>query len=200
MNLTEAESFILDKLCSELSETLYYHSVDHTLDVMEAAERIARAEDIADAESLALIRTAALYHDAGFLTTYQGHEAEGSRMVAEVLPGYDYSTAQIKLIQGMIAATKIPQKPQNKMEEILCDADLDYLGRADFEPIAELLYRELLARGRVTSRAAWDDIQIGFLAKHRYRTTTAQTTRQAAKQVHLQEIRRRVDSAERPGQ
>lgn len=195
MDLPRAEEYILNELRTRLPEALYYHSSAHTLDVAEAAERIALAEGITDAETLVLLRTAALFHDAGFLTTYQGHEAEGSRMVAEVLPRFGYSTAQIEQVQGMIAATKIPQNPKNKLEEIICDADLDYLGRPDFEPIADLLYRELLARGSVTSRATWDRIQIDFLNNHRYRTATARATRRAAKQGYLHQIRQRTEAA-----
>lgn len=195
MNLPQAEAYILHELRTRLPEALYYHSPAHTLDVAEAADRIARAEGISDAESLALLRTAALFHDAGFLTTYQGHEAEGSRMVAEMLPQFGYSIAQIELIQGMIAATKIPQNPKNKLEEVICDADLDYLGRDDFEPISELLYRELLARGSITFRVAWDRIQIDFLSKHRYRTATSLATRRAAKQAHLHRIQQRAEAA-----
>ena len=33
-------------------------------------------------------------------------------------------------------ATKIPQTPLTKLEEIICDADLDYLGREDFFEIS----------------------------------------------------------------
>ncbi len=195
MDLLRTEAYILHELRSRLSGALCYHAPAHTLDVAEAVDRIARAEGVCDAESLALLRTAALFHDAGFLTRYQGHEAEGSRMVAEVLPRFGYSTSQIEQIQGMIAATKIPQNPKNKLEEIICDADLDYLGRPDFEPIADLLYRELLAQGSVTSRAAWDRIQIDFLTKHHYRTATALATRQAAKQEHLHQLRQRSEAA-----
>ena len=189
MNLPEAEVFILDKLRSELSDTLYYHSPNHTLDVAEAADRIAEAEGITDDETLTLLRTAALFHDAGFLTTYKGHEAESSRMAHEYLPRFGYEPRQIVLISGMIAATKIPQSPKNKLEEILADADLDYLGRPDYEPIAYSLYREMRARDLVPDEAAWNQIQIEFMEKHTYWTDYSKTIRQPAKYYHLRGLR-----------
>lgn len=188
MNLPEAEVFILDKLRTELSETLYYHSLDHTLDVAEAAGRIAEAEGITDEETLALLRTAALFHDAGFLTVYKGHEAESSRMAHEYLPRFDYNPRQIVLISGMITATKIPQNPKNKLEEILADADLDYLGRPDYEPIAYSLYREMRMRELVADEEAWNQIQINFMEKHSYWTDYSKTIRQPAKYYHLRRL------------
>lgn len=189
MNLPEAEAFILNKLCTELSDTLYYHSPDHTLDVAEAAERIAEAEGITDEETLSLLRTAALFHDAGFLSAYQDHEAESSRLAQEHLPRFGYKPRQIELISGMIAATKIPQSPQNKLEEILADADLDYLGRPDYEPIAHSLYREMRARDLVKDQDDWNQIQIKFMEKHGYWTKYSQTIRQPAKYLHLRRLK-----------
>ena len=40
-------------------------------------------------------------------------------------------------------ATKFPQDPHNLLEEIICDADLDFLGRTDFYPIGNSLFEEL---------------------------------------------------------
>ncbi|MPR35836.1 HD domain-containing protein [Salmonirosea aquatica] len=189
MRLTDAEAFILPKLRSELSDTLYYHSLHHTLDVMESVIRIAGAEGISDSETLTLLRTGALFHDTGFLFTYQGHENESCRLARELLPGFGYSMPQIDTICGMIEATKIPQNPKNKLEEIICDADLDYLGRDDFEAIAGCLYRELKARDRVADERAWNAIQIKFLENHRYRTPTGRALRQPGKLIHLQKLR-----------
>ncbi len=190
MNLPEAEAFILDKLQTELSDTLYYHCLDHTLDVAEAVGRIAEAEGVTDKETLVLLRTAALFHDTGFLTAYKGHEAESSRMAHEYLPGFGYEPRHIVLISGMIAATKIPQSPKNKLEEILADADLDYLGRPDYEPIAYSLYREMKARDMVQDEEAWNQIQIKFMESHTYWTTYSQTIRQPAKYYHLRRLKK----------
>ena len=189
MNLADAEQFVLSVLASELSPTLYYHGLHHVLDVVEAADRIARAECITDAESLDLLRTAALFHDVGFLSAYKGHEEAGCDYARQTLPRFGYEPAQISIICGMIMATRIPQTPQTKLEEILCDADLDYLGRDDFEPIAHSLYDELKTRGMVADEPAWNSIQMGFLGSHHYWTPTAIATRQAAKEKHLNALR-----------
>lgn len=185
MEYQAAEIYILSRLRDELSPTLYYHGLHHTLDVRETAVRLAAAEGVGDTESLLLLRTAACFHDAGFLITYRQHEEEGCRIARATLPGYDYSPDQIATICGMIMATQIPQTPQTNLEQILCDADLDYLGRQDFEPIANSLFRELQARDLVADKMAWNRIQVKFLESHHYWTPTAINWRQANKQARL---------------
>lgn len=189
MNLAEAEEFVTSTLASDLSPTLYYHGLHHTLDVVESADRIARAEGVTDAESLNLLKTAALFHDVGFLYVYKGHEDVGCDYARQVLPRFGYEPAQIDLICGMIMATRIPQTPQTKLQEILADADLDYLGRDDFEPISRSLFEELKVREMVADEMAWNRIQVGFLENHQYWTATASTIRQPAKQQRLNALR-----------
>jgi uncharacterized protein len=192
MDIQHAEEFILAQQRKDLPSTLYYHGIHHVLDVVEAALRLAQSEQITDEESLALIRTAALYHDCGFMTTYQAHEEEGCRYARETLPRFGYSNQQIDQICGMIRATQIPQAPQNRFEQILCDADLDYLGRDDFEPIARTLYEELKVRNYVPDERAWNRVQVRFLESHRYWTPTAVAQRQPQKEAHLNELKRIV--------
>lgn len=192
MKLAETEQFIISVLATQLSPTLYYHGLHHVLDVVEAADRIARSECITDSESLDLIKTAALFHDVGFLTTYKRHEEAGCEYVRRLLPEFGYEPDQISAICGMIMATQIPQSPQTRLEEVLCDADLDYLGRNDFEPIAQSLFRELKARELVTDEQAWNRIQVSFLESHHYWTATAIATRQVGKVQHLDVLKMAV--------
>ena len=131
MNVEGAKKFIIEKLQNELANNLFYHGLHHTIDVCRAAHRFAALEKISG-EEYHLLMTAAHYHDAGFLHVYSAHEQEGVQIVQQVLPNYGYSSAQIDTIAGMILATKLPQSPKTHLEQIMCDADLDYLGRKDF--------------------------------------------------------------------
>lgn len=189
MEIEKAEQFILRQLEERLDRTLFYHGIHHTLDVVHASAEIAALEGIIDDESLHLLRTAAFYHDSGFMTTYHGHEEAGCALAREVLPGFGYTKTQIEIICGMIMATKIPQGPQNALEMIICDADLDYLGRDDFEPIAATLFEELKVRDMVEDIPAWDAVQIRFLEAHSYWTASEQKRRDAAKRRHLQHLK-----------
>ena len=130
-----------------LSKDLTYHTVQHTLDILKNAERIAHTEKIQSEEDLYLLKVACLYHDSGFLVSYKGHEEESCNLAKKELPVFDLKKKEVERICGLIMATKIPQTPGNKLEEIICDADLDYLGTADFFTISDSLFLELKKRG-----------------------------------------------------
>ena len=193
MNCAGAETFIRHYLETGLVPTLTYHGLHHTLDVVQAAADLAEAEGITDPESLILLRTAAFYHDAGFVTTYTDHEAAGCVLTWQTLPDFGYSPAQIETICGLIGATRIPQEPHTHLEQILADADLDYLGRPDFTPIAQTLFTELQAHQHFPNDVlAWNRVQLNFLEHHRYWTRTAIIYREAPKQAHIAHLRQQV--------
>lgn len=191
INYYKAERFILSKLKKELSPKLHYHSYDHSKDVTRQAERIAIGEGITD-EDLFLLKSAASYHDAGFVEQYDKNEPVGARLAEEILPNFGYTKVHIERIKELIFVTQIPHQPKNKLEEIICDADLDYLGRDDFHEIADRLRRELREHGKIDSDKKWDEIQVSFFNQHRYFTRTSIETRRPKKLQNLQVIKERL--------
>src|SRR6185295_1199845 len=97
MQFHKAEQFITKLLQSELPDSLFYHSYEHTIEVLNAVEEIANEEHVT-AEEILLLKTAALFHDSGFVKVYHGHEEEGCRIAREQLPSYDYTDDQIEKI------------------------------------------------------------------------------------------------------
>lgn len=195
INYYKAERYIMKVLETGLPKTLYYHSIAHTKDVVSAVERLALAEDVTD-EGLFLLKSAATYHDAGFVEEYSNNEVIGARLADEILPKYGYTPEHIEVIKELIFVTEIPHKPKNKLEEIICDADLDYLGRDDFHEIANKLRDELKEHGKIESDKQWDEIQVMFLKKHKYFTKTAKKTRNKKKEQNLQEVIERLENFE----
>lgn len=185
MQVENAIQHILYRMHRELSAQLMYHNILHTDDVARQANRIARTEGITDETQLTLLKTAAYYHDAGFMTVYDDHEAESCQIAASVLPTFGYSAEQVEAVCRLIMATRLPQIPTDHLAMILCDADLDYLGREDFFSISPTLFDEWKAYGRLSDPIAWMNIQIRFLENHRYFTTTNQLLREPIKQQHL---------------
>jgi class 3 adenylate cyclase/ligand-binding sensor domain-containing protein/predicted metal-dependent HD superfamily phosphohydrolase len=195
INYYKAERFILNRLKTELSPKLHYHSFDHSKDVTRQAERIAIGEGITD-EDLFLLKTAATYHDAGFVEQYERNEPIGAQMAQDILPNFGYTQVHIDRIKELIYVTQIPHQPKDKLEEIMCDADLDYLGRDDFHEIADRLRRELREHGKIDSDRKWDEIQVSFLTQHRYFTKTSIETRRPKKLENLQAIKDKLDNYE----
>lgn len=182
-----AENYILSRLKKELTSSLVYHGYHHTLDVMQAAMQIADEEKVSDKERK-LLRIAVAFHDAGFIYVYKDHEEKGCEMAIEILPGYGFSEQQIHIICGMIRATKIPQQPKNKLEQIIADADLDYLGREDVVPVAKSLFTELKLHANLNDEKLWNEIQVNFLKNHQYHTDYAQKIRAPKKQEYLDQL------------
>lgn len=194
MDYRAAKQFIIDKLRDELSEDLVYHGIHHTLDVLKMAAEIAESEGV-DEHNLLLLKTAAVYHDCGFIKNkHNGHEEVGCQIVREHLPGFGYEPTDIEVICSMIMATKIPQSPKNLLEEILCDADLDYLGRKDFFQIGRTLYQELHAYHLLNDEQAWNRLQVNFLSNHRFHTTTNKLLREPVKLRYLEDLKELVAS------
>lgn len=192
MDFKSAEIFILEKLQKELPLNLYYHSFKHVMDVLEAAKLYGRLEKISKNENI-LLQTAVLFHDSGFIIQSKDHEDIGCEIARANLPNFDYTEEEIAIICGMIMATKIPQKPSNKLEQIICDADLDYLGRDDFWEIGYNLYKELEIYGILTDEREWNKLQLRFLTSHNYFTKSAKKNRQPKKDTHTQKIKEIVN-------
>lgn len=191
MQFKRAGKFILNKLRNELPTHLSYHGIDHTLDVYAAAERIAKEKGISRYEQKLLL-TAALFHDTGFIKKREGHEVESCNFARQYLPLYDCQDAEIELICGMIMATRIPQSPQTYLEEILCDADLDYLGRDDFFSTGNKLFEELKYEGLIKTEHEWNKMQEAFISKHHYHTANSIKLRQAKKEEYLNLVKSKI--------
>ena len=180
---------ILQKLHDGLDPRLTYHSVSHTQDVLYHAERIAISENVSDVRLLLLIKIASLFHDTGFLCSYKGHEEKSCEIMLESLDHSLFEDRELELMKELIMATKLPQNPVTLAEMIICDADLDYLGRDDFKLISERLKQEFLAYGVVANDAEWDELQIRFIENHLYFTATSINDRCQAKMKFLKELK-----------
>lgn len=187
IQFTDIQELILDKLEKELPDYLYYHNVKHTVDVVTEVELIGWGEGCSDEEIL-LLKTAGLFHDAGHTIAYDNHEFYGTQIAKEMLPKYNYSPEQIERICSIIMATKLPPRPTNLLENIICDSDLDYLGRSDFIPVSNTLYEELKAQNKMGSLNDWNKIQVKFISGHQYFTETARSLREVNKQLQIERI------------
>jgi class 3 adenylate cyclase len=187
IQFTDIQEIILDKLEKELPDYLFYHNVKHTVDVVTEVELIGWGEGCSDEEIL-LLKTAGLFHDAGHIVAYDNHEFYGTEMAREILPKYNYTQKQIDCICEIIMATKLPPRPNGLLEEIICDSDLDYLGRSDFIPVSNTLYEELKAQNKIGALNDWNKIQVKFITGHQYFTNTARSLREVNKQLQIERI------------
>lgn len=194
IKLDEIREHVFLKL-SHLSPSLTYHNLAHTMEVLNQCMVIAKDEGIADEQRLQELYLAALYHDTGFLYAYKGHEEKSCEIAREELPGFDFNDDTINNVCQLILATKVPQQPKNILEQIICDADLDYLGRHDFFIISEQLRKEFLYYNIIVTEREWKKSRIDFIERHSYFTASSQNRRTPMKVAYLAQLKIENDAS-----
>ena len=182
---------IIEHLTHSLDSRFAYHGVRHTLDVIEQSITIGQALQCSESE-LEILKIAALFHDLGFLNIRKGHEKASAEMFVQICNNALNTDLQQEIVQCILATT-MPQSPKSKLEQIICDADLDYLGREDFQSISQNLFDEMMACGELSDQKKWDDIQVVFLNNHHFHTAFNQARRDQQKKINLSEIQARLN-------
>ena len=159
--------------------------------MVNQAELIGIGEGVDD-ESILLLKTAALFHDLGHVIGYDNHEYFGTQIAREMLPNYKYSGDQIDVICDIIMATQMPPKPETLLQKIICDSDLDYLGRRDFIGVSDTLYKELHEQKKIGSLNDWNKLQVKFLEVHQFYTATSQSLRAVNKKSQIERIKESI--------
>jgi uncharacterized protein len=181
------KNFIKNLLSANLPANYFYHNPDHTVYVLEKAMEIGIHEGCTK-EDLNLLSIAALWHDTGYTKLYSKHEEESCNLARHHLPAYHFTESEIEIICGIIMATRIPQRPKTKLEEILADADLEYLGTESFDDKSDCLFRELQSMNASLTETKWNQMQISFLQEHHYFTRFCIENREPVKQIHLKKL------------
>ena len=181
----------MQRLRFDLNVKYLYHDSRHTEDVIRQVQEISYREGVSN-EEIALLKLAALYHDLGFLVQRANHEAAGVDLFMQEASNSAISEEDKQHVARLIMVTKIPQQPKTLLESIICDADLDYLGREDFPAIAEFLYLELKACGELNDRHRWNELQISFLGAHQYHTESSRKLRSNGLEKNIQFVRGRL--------
>ncbi|RYY61910.1 MAG: HD domain-containing protein [Chitinophagaceae bacterium] len=176
--------FVIGLLEKELPDWYRYHTIPHTMYVMDKVVEIAISEQCTPGE-VGLAWVAALWHDTGHIYKYPGHEGKSCELAKFYLPGYGYDESEIDAICGMIMATRTPQSPTNKLEGILADADLEYLGTDEAEEKSGQLFEELKYLDPSLTPSEFMRLQIGFLKDHHFFTAYCVKNKQPAKAAYL---------------
>ncbi|MDT0643455.1 HD domain-containing protein [Zunongwangia sp. F363] len=182
---------VISNLEKNLPSWLHYHSAAHTRHVLDQTIFIAGKEHV-KGEDLFLLKLAALYHDTGFMKSREKHEEISCSIAHKELVNDGLEKEDVDKVCKMILATRIPQKPETKLENIIADADLEYLGTPQFNAISNRLYKELLHYHPNMSREQWNEIQIDFISKHSYHTNYCKQNREPGKLANLEHIKKEV--------
>ncbi len=186
--LIESEEFISHLFSKKLSGNYFYHNFKHALTVKKYVEVIAADAKLTDQE-MNILRISALFHDTGFVESVEFHEEEGVKIVSDFLTDHLIDQKTINHISEIILATKIPQKPKDKLAKILCDADLMYITTDDCYEQIESMYEETItSHSDSTNRNIFDLESIRFFTAHTFFTDYGKTILQPKKEAFCERM------------
>ena len=87
----------------------------------------------------------------------------------------------------------MPQNSQTRLQKIMCDADLDHLGRDDFFEKGDLLRKEWqIFRKKMYNDEQWYKLQLKFLEEHEYFTISAKKLRNRGKLKNIEHLKKLI--------
>ncbi len=177
LRLKDLEDKIFNHLLVEHPGTFHFHSRDHIKHVYNQVELLCRAENISDEDAL-LTLSASLLLFSGLTESYEHFENKSIVIARKILPEYSYNEKQIDAICNLILATKTPYEPQNKLESILVDAKMEYIGRPDFSRMIKLLFLEMKSNEQGIPLNRLVKMQIELLKNFKFFTIAGQRLRE----------------------
>jgi predicted metal-dependent HD superfamily phosphohydrolase len=198
MNLIEqSEDFVSKLLKDKLSNLYSYHNFNHTLTVVTAVKELCKKEDV-NAEDKEALLVAAWFHDTGYISGYEKHEEESTKIATTFLKEKGKSDEFIALVTSLILATVKEYVPKTHLEKIIKDADYAHLVGAEYVTTCELLRLELKNTGIAAfSNSEWTRENLNFLLnKHRFYTDYALRKWQPLKEKNLVLIQKKISKQE----
>ena len=187
--IREARKVVTDIFQTKVNPLFVFHNLEHTIQVVAAAEEIEGYYQLNDEDKFVLFLSA-WFHDTGFSTGHaEEHEKESIKLVQEFLSPRMAEKEIIIRIASCIRATHMPQEPQNLVEKIICDADLFNLGTNIFSERNELLRKELQAYSKCDfPEEEWRQLNIEFLKAHNYFTGYCRGELEPIKQEWIEKL------------
>ena len=186
------EKFVRDQFISINHSNLVYHNISHSVEVVDTVKEFIKEIKLTPQEQEELI-IGAWFHDVGYLYTYDGHESKSIEICNTFLRKNSYPEEGIKRVTNLILATRMPQKPTNRIEEILCDADLSHAGKKGFYSRSLLLKEEWeLSQNIKISEYDWLKKSINFLVSLNFFTPAAREKYTKQKIKNLEKLKSRL--------
>jgi len=188
--IVQTEAYLTDFFQKKIGAEYVFHDLNHTRGVMEAVTEIGNDSNISERE-LQLLQVAAWFHDSGYDQGAEGHEERSCRYAVSFLSKFDLPDQDLDLITRCIMATRLPFKPKDLLEEIICDADLSHLGKQSYwDRTGRLRQEMLLTRGKMMTEQDWVEFELAFMTNHRYFTTVAEELYNERKLKHIKQLRK----------
>lgn len=193
--LRKASSYVYN-LYHDVPNSRIYHNYDHTVEVATHAMEIAEGMKLSKSDT-EIVLLASWFHDTGYLQSPHDHETKSAEIAVSFLKNQNYPADKIEKVTACIRATKIPQQPNNTLEQIVCDADLLHLGKKECLHKGEMLRMELeAAEGKPISQRAWLQRSIDFLNHHHFHTAYALKEYNERREENLTKMKKKLKKIE----
>jgi predicted metal-dependent HD superfamily phosphohydrolase len=188
--VNEAGKTVTGIFQTKVSPQFVFHNLEHTRQVVDAAEEMEGYYQLDNNDQLVLF-VSAWFHDTGFSAgKLEEHETESIKLATDFLNHHSVITDLILQVSSCIRATHMPQTPQNLVEKILCDADLFHLGENIFHERSDYLRHELQAYfKKEIPEEEWRQQNIDFLQSHKYFTGYCRRKLEPVKQEWIEQLR-----------
>lgn len=188
----EAGEYVFNLFKEKLPGDYIYHNYNHTNETVKACKKLSKSYNLTSRDYEVLM-LAALFHDTGYITTYDNHEQESARFMKEYLKG-NYADEDIREIESLILSTKYRTVPDGSLQEILHDADYINLGSENFDHRADLLrieWERILQK--TYTEEEWAQIQLQFLLDTQFKTEDAVLKYNEQKELNILNQRSKLD-------
>ncbi len=185
--LEATEAYVAAYYAEHVPAEYVFHDFEHTMQTVAAVKMLAEACQL-DPHQADLLILATWFHDTGYAQGPEDHEerscANAQAFLAGKIPDED-----LQIVLRCIRATKVPQQPQDLLEQIICDADLSHLGMKSYwERNSKLRQEFALTRQEFTDDKVWIDFELNFMLKHEYHTEAARALFNKRKAKHIQQL------------
>lgn len=188
----DAADYVFNLFKDKLPGDYVYHNYNHTAETAKACKKLSKSYNLTSRDYEVLM-LAAIFHDTGYITTYDNHEAESVKFMKEYLTG-NYSEEDISEIESLIISTKYRTVPDGSLQEILHDADYINLGTKNFDHRADLLrieWERILQK--TYTEEEWAQIQLQFLLDTQFKTEDAVLKYNEQKEMNILKQRAKID-------
>jgi len=186
--MLEVEAYVTNFISEQVSKDFAYHDIQHTISVVNDAKEMGEMMELTEAD-MEILLLAAWFHDTGYDKGALDHEERSAKYARNYLRGHGYSEEDLKSIETIILATKMPHDPKSLMERIICDADLGHVGQKIYwERCSKVRQEMALTKNVIMTDLEWVDFELEFMNNHAFKTPVAKQLYNNRKKKHIRQL------------
>jgi predicted metal-dependent HD superfamily phosphohydrolase len=175
-----------------LPQEITYHNLTHIKEAVKTVKEIGIKSKLRPCE-IEVLLLAAWFHDIGMVYQYNDHEEKSAELCRAFLSAHDYSRENTNRVVKIILSTRLPQQPKNLLEQIMCDADLSYIGKKKFDLRSQQLREEWKNMlGKNFSDYEWLKANIDFLLANKFHTKSAKSLFDKQRKENLAKLQKKI--------